>query len=96
MSLFGQIGRGLLTGLMTGSAAGGLTAFSTNSLLAGFGVGMLDNMSGRSLSYGLSYGMNNMWNNQYSYGGFYGNNYNAMNYNAFSLYNNYGNDGLGW
>ncbi|MFZ9887867.1 MAG: hypothetical protein ACO3JL_10220 [Myxococcota bacterium] len=68
MGLLGQIGRGLLTHAVTGSPAAGLAAFGTNSLLAGFGVGLADNLLGGTLSYG----MGAAWNGAYSYGGFYG------------------------
>lgn len=67
MSWLGQIARGVGTALLTGSAAGAVTAFASNSMLAGLGVGTLDNITGRSLSYG----MGNVWNGNYGYGGFY-------------------------
>jgi hypothetical protein len=57
--------KGIVTGLATGSFAGGFTAAATDSWLAGFGVGMLDNATQGYGRYGYSAfdtGWGNVWN----------------------------------
>ena len=99
MSWLSGILKGVGTYALTGSAAGAATSFFSDSFLAGTGVGMLDNLTGRSLSYGAA----SVWNGNYGYGNFYGNSYNynqyGLGYGGFNMYQNYGNmygNAWGW
>jgi hypothetical protein len=92
MGLFSSIAKGVGVGLLTDSWAGGLTAMGTDSFWAGMGVGTLDNMTGKSLSYG----MGNCWGGNYGWGGFYGGGY-GMDYSMLNSYNTpYMNYGMYW
>jgi hypothetical protein len=89
MSLLGRIGRGLGTALLTGSPAGTVAAFATNSLGVGVGTGIVDN-----LTYG---GVTNAWSGNYGYGGFYGADYSGGYYAGYQqgMYDSY-NSGAGY
>src|SRR5687768_10380649 len=85
MSWLSQIAKGVGVGMLTGSPAGGLTAFFSDSFFAGAGVGMLDNVTRGALSYGSM----NMWNGNFGYGGFYGGGH-PMDFMGASIYTNNG------
>ena len=101
MGLFSSIAKGVGVGLLTDSWAGGLTAMGTDSFWAGMGVGTLDNMTGKSLSYG----MGNVWAGNYGWGGFgggyggYGGGYGGgmVDFSMFNSYSTpYMNYGMYW
>ena len=92
MSFLSSLMKGVGASVMTGSWAGGATAFATDSFWAGMGVGVADNVTGGALSYGMS----NVWNGGYNYGDFYGNSRYNMDYYGLNMYSNanmyFGND----
>lgn len=92
MNWLGRVASGVGTLVLTGSPAGALTAAASNNFFAGMGMGVLDNMSGRMLSYG----MGSCWNGCYGYGGFYGMGYPMMDYSMMSMYSNPFMFGGGW